>query len=63
MSINGFLKAFERQPDGSWICGQAAEWHSPGGRIQVTGGSRFAPGKIFMGVELARVLDEASAAT
>jgi len=55
-----FLRRFVREPDGSWRCVEAAELHLPGGRIQVAVGMRFAPGHRFMGVELARVLEERS---
>ncbi len=58
--MEGFLKAFERQPDDSWVCVSPAEWQSPNGRIQVTEGSRFAPGTVFMGIDLAELLDKAS---
>ena len=58
--MDGFLDAFERQPDGSWVCVRPAEWQSPYGRIQITEGSRFAPGTVFMGVHLAELLDNAS---
>lgn len=36
----------------------AGEFHGPNGRIQVTPGSRFYPGTIFMGFDLAAWLDE-----
>ena len=56
--MNGFAGAFNRQSDGSWICVAAAEWIGPMGRIQVSRGSRFFPGTTFMGVDLAKLLDE-----
>ena len=58
--MDGFLKAFKPQSDGSWVCVSAVEWQSPNGRIQVTEGSRFAPGTDFMGIDLAELLDKAS---
>jgi len=59
--VNSFIKSFARLEDGSWLCIRPAEWDSPWGRIQVTQGARFTPGTTFMGVDLARVLDEAAA--
>jgi len=59
--VNGFVRSFERLEDGSWLCIKAAEWDSPLGRIQVTEGARFTPGTTFMGIDLARALDEAAA--
>ena len=53
-----FIKHFERDPDGAWVCKSGAELLTPSGRIQVTQGARFTPGTSFMGVDLARWLDE-----
>ena len=35
-----------------------ATFTGPGGRIQVTAGSRFYPGTIFMGFDLAKWLEQ-----
>ena len=53
-----FIRAFRRNPDGSWTCIEPATFDGPGGRIQVTPGSTFAPGPKFMNVDLAAWLDE-----
>ena len=53
-----FWKAFTRAPDGSWRCIEAITLHGPRGRIQVTVGSHFYRGTPFMGVDIARLLDE-----
>jgi hypothetical protein len=53
------IRHFVRHPDGTWECIAPAEINSPRGRIQVTPGSRFARGAPFMGVDVARWLDEA----
>lgn len=56
--MDEFLKAFRRDPGGTWICVEAATFEGPNGRIQVTPGTRFAPGSMFMGADLAKWLDE-----
>ena len=56
--MKDFLKAFRRNPDGSWTCIAPTTFEGPNGRIQVTPGSTFAPGTRFMNVDLAAWLDE-----
>jgi hypothetical protein len=53
-----FSKAFHRNLDGSWTCVAPATLEGPNGRVQVTPGSTFTRGTMFMGVDLARWLDE-----
>jgi hypothetical protein len=55
--VSDFIKAFVRDPDGSWTCVAPATWEGPP-RVQVTIGLRFMPGTFFMGLDLARLLDE-----
>ena len=55
-----FISFFVRYADGSWRCIVANELQSPLGRMQITEGSRFSPGKSFMGVDVAKWLDEQS---
>jgi hypothetical protein len=52
------IKAFRRDPDGSWTCVAPADFEGPNGRIQVAPGARFTRGTVFMGVELVSWLDE-----
>ena len=52
-----FASHFCRNGDGSWTCLSDATLNGPNGRIQVTEGSRFYPGTIFMGFDLAGWLD------
>lgn len=56
--MDDFIRHFVREPDGAWRCLEPAELNLPTGRIQVTPGSRFTRGTTFMGVELARLLEE-----
>ena len=55
------LKVFARDDSGAWTCLHPVELEGPNGRIEVTAGSRFAPGTAFMGIDLARWLDERTA--
>jgi hypothetical protein len=52
-----FASHFCRNEDGSWTCMSAATLHGPTGRVQVTQGSRFYPGTVFMGFDLAKWLE------
>ena len=54
-------KDFVRDRDGAWVCVQATELVLPSGRIQVAVGTRFTPGTRFMGVDLARLLEDGGA--
>lgn len=56
--MDKLIGKFIREPDGSWTCVEPADLDGPSGRIQVTPGARFPRGTIFMGVELARWLEE-----
>jgi len=53
-----FANHFCQNADGSWTCMSPATLKGPNGRVQVTAGSRFYPGTIFMGFDLARWLDQ-----
>ena len=56
--MHQFIKHFVREAPGVWTCIEAADLLLPQGRVQVTAGTRFTPGSKFMGVELARLLEE-----
>ena len=56
--MDEFVDHFCKNPDGSWTCVSAGTFKGPTGRIQVTPGSRFFVGTIFMGFDLAAWLDE-----
>ena len=51
-------KAFQRNADGSWTCVEGTTLDGPNGRIQVSEGTTCRRGVLFMGVELAKWLDE-----
>jgi hypothetical protein len=50
--------SFWRNADGSWICTEPATLNHPHGRMQVTPGTIFKRGELFMGVDLALWLDD-----
>jgi len=56
--MDEFARHFCRNSDGSWTCLSAGTFSGPNGRIQVTPGSTFYPGTMFMGFDLAAWLDE-----
>jgi hypothetical protein len=56
-SVKEFAQFFCRNADGSWTCISAGTFSGPSGRIQVTPGSTFYPGTMFMGFDLAAWLD------
>jgi hypothetical protein len=58
MVPNEILLLFRRKSDGSWTCLAPATIEHPQGQIQVTPDSRFMPGTVFLGVDLAAYLDE-----
>jgi hypothetical protein len=53
-----FSKCFRRERSGVWICVVPVEVVLPQGRIQVVPGLEVSPGKTFMGVDLAKLLNE-----
>jgi len=53
-----FIKHFVRDAPGVWTCVRPASLDLPGGRIQVAAGTTFTLGTKFMGVELAKLLEE-----
>lgn len=57
--VNQPWDAFVRNADGSWTCVADTTIFHPLGRIQVTEGSVFYPGIIYMGVDLAAWLGAA----
>jgi hypothetical protein len=50
--------AFWRNDDGSWICIDPITIEHPAGRVQVSPGTTIRPGVPFMGIDLARWLEE-----
>lgn len=53
-----FVERFRKIRPGIWECVTHAEYDGPEGRIQVAAGSRVQRGTMFMGMDIARMLDE-----
>ena len=53
-----FIKSFRRVSEGICVCVESATLDLPQGRVQVTEGTRFVVGTIFMNVDIARMLDQ-----
>jgi hypothetical protein len=51
--------AFWRNEDGSWICIDPITIEHPNGRMQVSPGTTLRRGVPYMGIDLAKWLDEA----
>ena len=43
VSVKDFIKHFEREQNGAWLCVSHAEYSTIMGRIQVAEGTRFMP--------------------
>ena len=56
--MQDFIKHFVRTSAGEWMCVTPVELQTPQGRVQVASGTCFTHGKVFMGLEIARMLDE-----
>ena len=56
-----FLNRFRRSPNGVWACTKPINVNGPNGPVVIDQGRRFGPGTLFMGLELARELDQMAA--
>lgn len=56
--MENFIRHFVRIEPGKWTCVRPGEFEGPHGRIQVAVGSTFTIGTSFMGIDLAKWLDE-----
>ena len=55
-----FLNRFRRSPNGVWACTKPINVNGPN-LVVIDQGRRFGPGTLFMGLELARELDQMAA--
>jgi hypothetical protein len=53
-----FIDSFRRNADGSWTCVASVTLASRGGPIRFTEGATFSTGMMFMGIRVAKLLDE-----
>jgi hypothetical protein len=56
-----FLKRFQRQPNGEWACTKPIKINGPSGPLMIDEGTNFSPGALFMGLDLAKELDQMAA--
>ena len=56
-----FLNRFLRQPNGVWACTKPIKIDGPKGPIFIGQGTSFGPGALFMGLDLAKELDQMAA--
>jgi hypothetical protein len=53
-----FLNRFQRQPNGVWACTKPIKIDGPKGPFVISQGTSFGPGFLFMGIDLAKELDQ-----
>ena len=53
-----FLNRFQRQPNGVWACTKPIKIDGPNGPVIIGQGASFEPGASFMGLDLAKELDQ-----
>jgi hypothetical protein len=56
-----FLDRFQRQPNGAWACTKPIKVNGPTGPVMIDQGTSFCPGALFMGLDLAKELDQMAA--
>ena len=58
--MKNFIEHFVRLPGGMWTCVSSAELQTAQGRVQVTSGTHFGPGTLFMGIDVVAMLEDES---
>ena len=56
-----FLDRFQRHPNGVWTCTKPINVKGPQGPVVISQGASFSPGALFIGLDLARELDQMAA--
>jgi hypothetical protein len=56
-----FLDRFQRHPNGAWACTKPINVNSPSGPVVIHEGATFVPGALFLGLDLAKELDQMAA--
>jgi hypothetical protein len=56
--VDTFIQCFVREGNGAWRCTRPAELQVEVGRIQVAPGTTFTKGTMFMGIDLAALLED-----
>jgi hypothetical protein len=53
-----FLDRFHRRPNGEWACTKPINVNGPTGLVMIEKGTSFRPGALFLGLDLAKELDQ-----
>jgi hypothetical protein len=53
-----FLKRFQRQSNGVWACTKPIKIDGPKGPMVISQGASFGPGFLFMGLDIAKELEQ-----
>ncbi len=53
-----FRKRFQCQGHGAWTCTKPIKIDAPEGPLMINQGASFSPGTLFMGIDLAKELDQ-----
>jgi hypothetical protein len=61
MTETEFLNRFQRKANGEWICTKPIKVNGPEGPVMIEEGTKFPRGAHFMGLDLAKELDEMAA--
>jgi len=61
MTETQFLNRFQRQPNGEWACTKPIKVNGPSGPVMIDEGTSFSPGALFLGLDLAKELDQMAA--
>ena len=56
-----FLDRFQRKPSGEWACTKPINVNGPRGPVVIPEGTTFVRGALFLGLDLAKELDEMAA--
>ena len=60
MTDQEILSSFQHQPNGEWLCIKPVQIQGTARNFAVLPGASFSQGYMFMGVDLARELDQAA---
>jgi hypothetical protein len=61
MTESEFVSRFQRGPNGSWVCTHPIKIDGPNGTLRIARGQGFNAGGLFLGIDLAKELDQMAA--
>jgi hypothetical protein len=56
-----FLNRFQRHSNGEWACTKPIRVNGPSGPVMINQGTLFQPGALFLGLDLAKELEQMAA--